>query len=133
MRDFNSQLIKSLKISGFLMALLCVALVMYPGDPVVWGLLIGIATGMVSAFFMANRANKAVEMDVDQGKIQIMIGSILRLIFIIIVLYFVFRTGWVSLLATAGGIFVVHGVFILLSVGSRGANGEAPVNDKTQN
>ena len=133
MRDFNSQLIKSLKISGFIMALLCLALVMYPGDPIIWGLLIGIATGMASAFFLGNRANRAVDMDIDQGKIQIIGGSILRLLFIIVVLYFVNRVGWINLFATAGGIFAVHGVFIALAWGSGGVSGETSVNDNTNN
>jgi len=132
MQDFNSQLTKSLKISALLLALLCLALVLYPGDPIIWGLAIGIATGMASAFFLGNRANRAVDMDIDQGKVQIMAGAVFRLLFIIAVLYLVFRTGWISLLATAGGIFTVHGVFILLSLGSRGVGGEASVNDNAK-
>ena len=132
MQDFNSQLKKSLKMSGVLLALLCLVLISRPGDPIIWGLLIGIATGMASAFFLGNRANRAVTMDVDQGKIQIMAGAVFRLLFIIAVLYFVFRTGWISLLATAGGIFIVHGIFMFVTLGSRGVSGEASVNDNAK-
>ena len=132
MQDFNSQLKKSLKLSGILLALLCVALVTRPGSPILWGLLIGVATGMASAFFLGNRANRAVEVDVDQGKVQLMAGAIFRLLFIIVVLYCVFRTGWIDLLATAAGIFVVHGVFIFVTLGSRGVSGETSVDDNTK-
>ena len=132
MQDFNSQLIKSLKIAGILLALLCVALVTRPGNPIIWGLLIGVATGMASAFFLGNRANRAVEVDVDQGKVQLMAGAVFRLLFIIVVLYCVYRTGWIDLLATAAGIFVVHGIFIFVTLGSRGVSGEASVNDNAK-
>ena len=132
MQDFNSQLKKSLRISAILLALLCLALIMRPGDPLVWGLLIGVATGMASAFFLGNRANRAVEVDVDQGKVQIMAGAVFRLLFIILILFLVFRTGWINLIATAIGIFTVHGIFIFVTLGSRGVGGEASVNDNTK-
>jgi protein-S-isoprenylcysteine O-methyltransferase Ste14 len=132
MRDFNSQLSRSIKISGFLLALLCLMLLLNPRDPVIWGLVIGVATGMVSAFFMGQRANKAVDSDIDVGKIQLMSGVLFRLLFIIGVLFIVYKTGWVNLIATAGGLFIVQGVFILLVIFTKGASEGDFVNDNAK-
>ena len=122
--DFGSQLAKALKISGLILALLCLILTIRPGDPIVWGLVIGIAAGMASAFFLGKRVKQAEKAGIERGKIQIVVGVFLRLIFIIAVLYVVNRIEWISLIATALGIFVVHGVFTVMTMRSGGVSGE---------
>lgn len=122
--DFNGQLARSLKISGIFMALLCLMLILRPGDSIIWGLWVGVATGMASAFFLGKRVQRAEGMDIDQAKIQIMVGIVFRLLFIIAVLFVVSKIGWINLFATAAGIFVVHGVFLVRTLLLNGAGGE---------
>lgn len=135
--DFGGQLAKALKISGLLMAVLCLLLIFWPKDPIVWGLLIGIATGIASSYFMGRRL-KQVDIDVtntSRATAHITLGIVLRLVAIVAVLYFVAWTGWINLYATAAGIFVIHGIFIFLvfAVAPKGADGEGSFEYKSKN
>ncbi|MDD3653241.1 MAG: ATP synthase subunit I [Desulfotomaculaceae bacterium] len=127
--DFNGQLVKALKISGLLMLLLILVLVSRPGDHIVWGLVVGIATGMWSAFFLAKRLNFTEKADINKARMQIHIGLGLRLLLIMAVLFVVAWTGWVSIFATAAGIFVPHVVFIIVVIWCKRAGGRALFNN----
>ncbi|MDD4169251.1 MAG: ATP synthase subunit I [Desulfotomaculaceae bacterium] len=121
--DFDGQLIKALKLSGLLMAFCCFVLLLRPHDPLVWGMVVGIATGMWSAFFMGKRLKSTEGMSINRARMQIAIGTNLRLVLIIAVLFVVVRTGWINPYATVVGIFVIHGIFIFLVALRRGASG----------
>jgi len=131
--DFSGQLAKALKISGVLLALLClIYLVFLPGNPYILGLVVGTAAGIVGAFFLGKRMSVAANSDGDQGKIQLLIGVIFRLLFIIVVIYVASRFEQVNLFATAGGIFVVQGVFMSIAgtaLGSGGVSEGGSVNN----
>lgn len=123
--DFSGQLTRALKISGLLMALLIFVLVLRPKDLVMWGLVVGIATGIWSAFFLGKRLNFAQKVDINKARVQIHVGLGLRLLLIMAVLFIVAWTGWVNIFATAAGIFVPHVVFIFLVIWRKRAGGRA--------
>jgi len=109
--DFAGQLVRTLRISGLLLVFYCLVLLLRPGDPVVWGLLAGTATGMWNAFFLSKRLHAVSRVNLLRAKAQVMAGLALRLAVIIAVMFFVASTGWISLYATAAGIFVVPSIF----------------------
>lgn len=109
--DFAGQLARTLRISGLFLAFYCLVLLLQPGNPVVWGFLIGTATGMWNAFFLSKRLHAAIAAGLPRGGTQVMFGVFLRLVIIMVVLYFVSRTGFANIYAAAAGIFVVSCIF----------------------
>ncbi|MDF9407628.1 ATP synthase subunit I [Pelotomaculum isophthalicicum JI] len=116
--DFAGQLARTLRISGFLLAFYCLLLLLQPGNPVVWGLLVGTATGMWNAFFLSKRLHAAVKAGLPRAGSQVMAGVFLRLVIIMVVLYFVSRTGFANIYAAAAGIFVVSCIFTFSVAGN---------------
>ena len=114
--DFDGQLARTLKISGFILAFLCLALFFRLQDPVLWGFVIGIAVGMWNAFFLGKRLRAIVQMAVPKAKAHMRVGFALRLSIIFSVLFFVGRTNWINLYATGAGLFVVPFIFTLGAV-----------------
>lgn len=119
MRDWNfdGQLARTLKISGFLLVFFCLSLVSRPDDPVAWGFLIGTAVGMWNAFFLSRRLHAVADMAVPKAKAQMRAGFILRITIILAVLFFVARTDWINIYAAAAGLFVVPCIFTFGAVG----------------
>jgi hypothetical protein len=109
--DFDGQLARTLRISGFLLVFFCLALVSRPKDPVAWGFMLGTIAGIWNAFFLAKRLRGIVNMAAPKAKAQMRAGFALRITIILAVLFFVARTGWISLYATAAGLFIVPCVF----------------------
>lgn len=115
--DFAGQLARTLRISGFLLAFYCLVLLLQPKNPVVWGFLVGTATGMWNAFFLNKRLHAFSQGNLLRAKAQLMAGVFLRLVIIMAVLYFVSRTGFANIYAAAAGIFVVPCIFTFGMVG----------------
>jgi len=109
--DFAGQLARTLRISGFLLAFYCLVLLLQPKNPVVWGFLVGTATGMWNAFFLNKRLQALSRGNLLRAKAQLLAGVFLRLLIIMAVLYFVSRTGFANIYAAAAGIFVVPCIF----------------------
>jgi len=109
--DFDGLLVRTLKISCFILAFLCAALILRPKDPMIWGFLIGVAAGMWNAFFLSRRLHAIVGLAAPQANARMKGGFFMRLSIVIAVLFFVFQTGWISLLATAAGMIAVSCIF----------------------
>lgn len=115
--DFDGQLARTLRISGFLLVFFCLALVSRPKDPVIWGFLVGTTAGMWNAFFLGKRLRAIVDMAVPKAKAQMKIGFVLRISIVVAVLFFVARTGWINLYVAAVGLFIVPCIFAFGAVG----------------
>lgn len=115
--DFDGQLARTLKISGFLLVFFCLALVFRPKDPIIWGFLVGTVVGMWNAFFLGKRLRSIIGMDVHKANVRMKSGYALRISIIIAVLFFVARTDWINLYAAAAGLFVVPCLFNFGAVG----------------
>ena len=111
--DFDGQLNRTLKIAGFMVVFLCLALLIRPGDPVLLGLGIGIAVGMWNAFFLGQRLRAIVGMVAPQAQSHMKVGFALRFMTIVAVLYMASRFDSVNIYAAAAGIFVAPGIFII--------------------
>jgi len=114
--DFDGQLVKTLKISGVVLLFLCFAVIYQPGNPVVWGFLVGVATGMWNAFFLGKRMRAIVQMVVPRAYSHMKAGFALRLSIIFAVMFFVARTNWINIFATGAGLFIVPVVFTIGAV-----------------
>ena len=114
--DFDGQLVRTLKISGVILLFLFLAAVYQPGNPVIWGFLVGVAAGMWNAFFMGKRLRAIVQMAVPKANANMKAGFALRLSIIFAVLFFVARSNWISLYAAGAGLFIVPVVFTMGAV-----------------
>lgn len=114
--DFDGQLARTLKISGVILLFLFLAAVYQPDNPVIWGFLVGVATGMWNAFFMGKRLHAIVQMAVPKANANMKAGFALRLSIIFAVLFFVARSNWISLYAAGAGLFIVPVVFTMGAV-----------------
>jgi len=114
--DFDGQLARTLKISGFILAFLCLALFFRLQDPVLWGFVIGTAVGMWNAFFLGKRLRSIVHLMAPQANSRMKAGFAMRLSIVFAVLFFVARNGWINLYAAAAGLFVVPVIFTACAV-----------------
>ncbi|HOV79198.1 MAG TPA: ATP synthase subunit I [Bacillota bacterium] len=115
--DFEGQIARTLRICGYLLAFLCLFLVLRPQDSIVRGFALGTAVGMWNAFFLTKRINKTRQLTVAETQAQIMTGLAMRLLTVFAVLFFVARTVWFNIYATAAGLFVVPCIFTFGVVG----------------
>lgn len=128
--DFDGLLARTLKTSAFIMAFLCLVLVMRPDDSVIWGFLVGVAVGMWNAYFMGRRLRAIVCMAPPKANANIKAGFALRLSIMFAVLFYVARTQWINIYATGAGFFIVPLIFTLgafaLSMGVSDRKPERP-------
>lgn len=128
--DFDGLLARTLKISAFIMAFLCLVLVIRPDDSVVWGFLVGVAVGMWNAYFMGRRLRAIVCMAPSKANANMKAGFALRLSIMFAVLFYVARTQWINIFATGAGFFIVPLIFTLgafaLSMGVSDRKPERP-------
>jgi Na+/pantothenate symporter len=128
--DFDGLLARTLKISAFIMAFLCLVLVMRPDDSVIWGFLVGVAVGMWNAYFMGRRLRAIVCMAPPKANANMKAGFALRLSIMFAVLFYVARTQWINIYATGAGFFIVPLIFTLgafaLSMGVSDRKPERP-------
>lgn len=111
--DFDGQLARTLRILACLLVFFCVVLLIRPQDPVLWGLVIGIATSMWNAFFLGKRLRVIVSMVVPKAYAHMKAGYAMRISISIAVLYFVSRYDSINIYAAAAGIFVAPCIFTL--------------------
>lgn len=111
--DFDGQLARTLRISAFILAFLCLVLYVRPGDPVVWGFVAGLAVGMWNAYFLGRRMRTIVHMAVPKANANMKAGFALRLSIMFAVLFYVAQTHWINIYATGAGFFIVPLIFTL--------------------
>jgi len=128
--DFDGLLARTLKTSAFIMAFLCLVLIMRPDDSVIWGFLVGVAVGMWNAYFMGRRLRAIVCMAPPKANANMKAGFALRLSIMFAVLFYVARTQWINIFATGAGFFIVPLIFTLgafaLSMGVSDRKPERP-------
>jgi Na+/pantothenate symporter len=128
--DFDGLLARTLKISAFIMAFLCLVLAMRPDDSIIWGFLVGVAVGMWNAYFMGRRLRAIVCMAPPKANANMKAGFALRLSIMFAVLFYVARTQWINIFATGAGFFIVPLIFTLgafaLSMGVSDRKPERP-------
>lgn len=128
--DFEGQLARTLRISFCLLVFFCLALVLRPKDPFVWGFLVGTGAGMWNAFFLGKRLRAIMTMAVPRANAHLKTGYALRISIVVAVLFFVSRTDLINIYATAAGFFVVPCIFtlgtVLMLLGFLKGNQERP-------
>jgi len=109
--DFEGQLARTLRISGFILVFLCLAAFSRPKDPIIWGFVVGTAAGMWNTFFLGKRLASVIGLSVPKANARMKAGFALRLSIIFAVLFFVADTRWISLYAAGAGLFLVPCIF----------------------
>jgi hypothetical protein len=115
--ELDNQLRGVLKISGFILTGICLALVLYPGDSLLWGMAVGTAAGVLNSVFLALRIERLPELRPDAAKRHMKIGLTMRLCLIMAVLFFVAgRLPFVSLSGVGAGLLIPYSVSVIISV-----------------
>lgn len=115
--ELDNQLRRTIKITSVILAGVCLALVFYPQEGILWGVAIGIATGIYNSVTLARRIKRLPDFSFDTAKKFMKKGLILRLGLIMAVLFFIGqRLPFVSLLAVGAGILVPGYVTMVLSI-----------------
>lgn len=115
--DFEGLVVKSLKMSGFMLVFFCLALVLKPQDTVVRGLVVGTAVSMWSTFFLAKRLRVVGFIPVEEAKARVAGGISVRVMSMYAILFLAVWTGWYSVCAAAAGLFVVPCLFTFNTAG----------------
>lgn len=115
--ELDNQLRNVLKYSGCILAGICLGLFFYPSDGMLWGLAIGIATGIYNSIVLAIRIKRLPDLSPAKGKKHIKRGMAIRMTMIIAVLYFVSaRLPFVSLYGVGAGLLVPYCVSTISGV-----------------
>ncbi len=115
--ELDGQLKSTLKISLFILAGVCLALGFYPRDGVVWGVAVGIVTGMLNSINLARRIKRLPDLSQDAAKKYMKRGLVFRFGLIMAVLFFIGqRLPFINLLGVGAGILVPYYVSVTLSI-----------------
>jgi len=115
--ELDDQLRKTIKISLFILAGVCLALGFFPRDGVIWGLAVGIVTGIYNSITLARRIKRLPDLSPGAAKKYIKRGIVVRFGLIMAVLFLIsYRLPFISLLGVGAGILVPYYVSVNLSV-----------------
>lgn len=115
--ELDNQLRKLLKISGYMLVFFCLALVLYPNDSVLWGLIIGMVLGIYNSITLAKRIKQIPEISFNASSKVMKWNLTFRMGLILAVLYFVAnRLPFVSILGMGAGILLPSCLLICSSV-----------------
>lgn len=115
--ELDEQLKSTLKISLFILAGVCLVLGFYPRDGVVWGVAVGIVTGIFNSINLARRIKQLPDLSQDAAKKYMKRGLVFRFGLIMAVLFFVSRRlPFINLLGVGAGILVPYYVSVTLSI-----------------
>lgn len=115
--ELDNHLRSTLKYSGFIMIGLCLALVLYPGDTFLYGMVIGLALGIFNSVTLTQRIKKLPGLPPDAARKQMKKGLVMRLGLIMIVLFFlVKKMPYVSLFGVGAGLLIPSCISIILSM-----------------
>ena len=135
MRDWNfeGQIVRAIRIAGFLLVFFCLTLVFKPHDPIMWGFVVGTSVSMWNTFFLAKRLSRITGVlrgaAVEVAKARVVGGFAIRMFTNLAVLFLIARTGWANIYATAAGLFIVPCIFTFIAAANsfREARGADPL------
>jgi len=115
--ELDNQLKSVVKYSLYILAGVCLFLVFYPRDGVVWGIFAGILTGIYNAVVSAGRIKRLPTLSREAGNKHIKKGMVLRLVFIMAVLFLIStRLPFISLCGVGAGILIPTAVSTVISL-----------------
>lgn len=115
--ELDNQLRYVLRFSGCLLVGICIALFIYPGDSMLWGLAVGTVTGIYNSFALARRIKRVPDLSPGAAKKHMNWGLALRFTMIMAVLFFVSqRLPFVNLLGVGAGILIPSCISTVVAV-----------------
>lgn len=113
--ELDNQLRDVLKYSGCILAGICLGLFFYPSDGMLWGIAVGLATGIYNSIMLAVRLVRLPDLSLEKGKKHMKKGAAIRLAMIVAVLFFVStRLTFVSLYGVGAGLLVPYCVSTII-------------------
>ncbi|KJR95981.1 MAG: hypothetical protein VR68_16525 [Peptococcaceae bacterium BRH_c4a] len=115
--ELDKQLRSVLKYSGYLLVGICLALFFYPRDSMLWGLAVGIGTGIYNVVVLAKRIKRLPDLSPDGAKKHMKKGLAIRLAMIMAVLFLVSqRLSFISLPGVGAGVLVPSCISMIVSI-----------------
>lgn len=115
--ELDNQLRNVLIYSGGILAGVCLGLFFYPLDGMLWGIAIGLATGIYNSVVLAVRIRRLPDFSRDKAQKHMKKGLIVRFTMIIAVLFLVTqRLPWISLNGVGAGLLIPYGISIILGI-----------------
>jgi len=115
--ELDKQLKSVLKYSGYLLVGICLALFFYPQDSMLWGLMVGICTGIYNVVVLAKRIKRLPDLSPDASKKHMKKGLTIRLVMIMAVLFLVSqRLSFISLPGVGAGLLIPSCISMIVSI-----------------
>lgn len=115
--ELDNQLRNVLIYSGCVLAGVCLGLFFYPSDGMLWGIAIGLATGIYNSVVLAIRIRRLPDLSREKAKKHMKKGLIVRFTMIIAVLFLVSqRLPWISLNGVGAGLLIPYGISTILGI-----------------
>jgi hypothetical protein len=113
----DNQLKRVLKYSALVLAGICLALFFYPADGMLWGLAVGLATGIYNVVVLAIRIKRTLDLNPEKGRKHMKKGIIVRFTMILAVLFLVsVRFPFVTIYGVGAGLLIPYCVSTILGV-----------------
>ena len=115
--ELDNQLRSVLKYSGFILAGICLGLFFYPRDWMLWGIAIGLVTGIYNSIVLAIRIKRLPDLSQDKAKKHMKKGLIARMAIIMAVLFLVSqKLPPVSLYGAGAGLLMPYCISTILGM-----------------
>lgn len=115
--ELDNQLRNVLKYSGCILAGVCLGLFFYPLDGILWGIAIGLATGIYNSVVLAARIGRLPDLSREMAKKHMKKGLLVRFTMIIAVLLLVSqRLPWINLNGVGAGLLIPYGISAILGI-----------------
>jgi len=115
--ELDNQLRNVLIYSGCILAGVSLGLFFYPNDGMLWGIAIGLATGIYNSIVLAVRIRRLPDLSREKAKKHMKKGLVVRFTMIIAVLFLVSqRLPWISLNGVGAGLLIPYGISTILGI-----------------
>ncbi|WP_027717616.1 ATP synthase subunit I [Desulfovirgula thermocuniculi] len=106
-RELDNQLKLTARVVAVPAALACLALVFDARDPLAWGMLLGLAVGLLNAFSLSLRVKRLAYLDRQRARGYMAQGLVMRLALAAVVVFFAGRYLEVNVFWLGAGILLV--------------------------
>lgn len=111
--ELDKQLKRTIRITCGVIVFLSIGLIWDPKDPLLLGMVIGIATGLYNSCTLAQRIRRMVDMGQDSARRHMRQGLTMRIALVVAVVFFCGRTGAVSVYGVGAGILAVSVITVI--------------------
>lgn len=118
-RNINHQFTRTTRITGLVGALMIPGTILYPGEPLILGFLVGAVFGLLNSFFLVRRINTLAELtlnkkaDQKQAKVFMRAGAWPRFGMVVAICAFASQVDFLSVYGVGAGLLIPTAITVV--------------------